>query len=202
MGKDSELKAVASVRRRVLESLPGTFLRAEDFAVPCDTAVAELSHLATEGELVKVRSGLFYRGVPTRFGMTHPSLLDAAVAIAGIGSGPCRVAAAHLLGLTTQVPGIVDVAVPGSVPAPVVGVRFHQRPYGRCERRLSAIEVAVVEVLRDPGSIEVSRTESFGRLSRLLHHAVVRTDVLDATLSDERDLGALDSWREVIVWPS
>lgn len=202
MDGDSESEAAASLRRRALASMPGTFLRVEEFAAACDTVEAELRLLVLEGELVEVWSGLYYRGVSTRFGMTRPPLLDTAVAVAGLGSGPSGVAAAHMLGLTTQVPGIADIALPGRVPAHMFGVRFHQRPYGRRERRLSAIEVAVVEILRDPGSMEVSRTEAFGRLTRLVQDAVVRGDVLAATLTDERDLGALDSWRELIAWPS
>lgn len=106
--------------------------------------------LAAEGELVRVRRGLYWRGKKTRFGMTHPSVLEAAVAVGGPGSGPSGIAAGHLLGLTTQVPSTVDVAVPGKTPEPMPGVRFRSRPYSRRERRLTPVEVAVLEVLRGP----------------------------------------------------
>ncbi len=121
MDRHSESEAAAGVRRRVVASMPGTFLRVEEFAASCDTAEAQLRLLVLEGELVEVWSGLFYRGVSTRFGMTRPSLLDTAVAVAGLGSGPAGVAAAHMLGLTTQVPGIVGIAVAGRVPASMFG---------------------------------------------------------------------------------
>lgn len=57
-GRGLRIGGVASVCRRVLASLPGTFLRVEEFAVSCDPAVAELRQMEQEAELVEVRSGL------------------------------------------------------------------------------------------------------------------------------------------------
>ena len=124
--------------------------------------------MAIAGDLVRVRRGVYYRGKPTRFGMTRPSILEAAVAVAGPGSGPAGVAAAHMLGLTTQVPGTVEVGAPGKVPEPMEGVRFRLRPFGRRELRLGPVEVAVLEILRDPGSVEASWAETRQRFAELL----------------------------------
>ncbi len=145
-----------AVRHHVVTAAPDTFLRRKDFADTDRAGESALSRLTAAEELVRVRRGLCWRGKTTRFGMTAPSLLEAAIAVAGRGSGPAGVAAAHLLGLTTQVAVTIEIAVAGKVPEPLQEVRFRSRSFTRREQRLSQIEVAVLEVLRDPASAEES----------------------------------------------
>lgn len=190
--------SIASVvRDKALASPTGSFLRRKDFEGSDRAVESALSRLSLAGELVRVRRGLYYRGKPTRFGMTRPSLLEAAIAVGGTGSGPAGVSAAHLLGLTTQVPGIVEVAVPGKVPDPMPGVRFRLRPFERRELRLQPIEVAVIEVMRDPGSIEDSVEEIRQRLTDLIRRGAIRGDVIAAEIADERHVGARERWRSL-----
>jgi len=68
--------------------------------------------MVTSGKLVRVRPGLYYKGVHTALGLTEPHPLDVALQIAGQGSGPAGFSAASALGLTTQVPSVIEVAVP------------------------------------------------------------------------------------------
>ena len=81
--------------------------------------------------------------------MTRPSAYQAALHIGGLGSGPASNAAAHALGLTTQVPSVVEVAVPGKTPDPFPGVRFRS--------------VGALEVLADPLVTEVSPEQLIAR---------------------------------------
>lgn len=156
-----------------------------------------MSRLAAEGELVRARQGLYWRGKKTRFGMTHPTVLETAVAVGGAGSGPSGVAAAHLLGLTTQVPATVEVAVPGKSPEPVRGVRFRSRPYSRRERGLTAAEVAVLELLRDPHAAEAPWPRVESRIRELVADGTVRADVLDAEAATEPRVKARERWAAV-----
>ena len=189
----------AAVRRRALAARPGTFLRRKDFEGSDRAVESELSRLTLAKELIRVRRGVYYRGKSTRFGMTRPSVLEAAIAVAGPGSGPAGVSAAHLLGLTTQVPGVVEIAVPGKVPDPMPGVRFRLRPFERRELRLDPIEVAVIEVLRDPAAIESTTAELRRRVSDLIARGAVRVDILADEIADERHTGARQRWQELGV---
>lgn len=187
----------SAAKERVMSAPAGTFLRRRDF-VGSDRAVeTALSRLFAKGELVRVRPGLYWVGKRTRFGMTAPSTLDAALAIAGPGSGPSGVSAARTLGLTTQVPSVVEVAVPGKVPDPVSGVRFRSRSFARREHRLTPIEVSVIELLRYPDSSEEGWPDISERLASLISENVVRREALDEVIRDERHRGARERWRTV-----
>ena len=191
------LSTAAVVRDRVFAAAPGSFLRRKDFSGSDRAVESELSRLVLAGELLRVRRGIYYRGKATRFGMTRPSLLDSAIAVAGPGSGPAGVSAAHLLGLTTQVPGTVEVAAAGKVPEAMDGVRFRLRPFGRRELRLGPVEVAVLEVLRDPGAIEATPTDTRARLMELIETGAVRAALLADEIAEEHHVGARNRWREL-----
>lgn len=196
--RTASIESVAgAARHRINRTRPGTFFRRRDFEGGDRAVESALSRLAAEGELVRVRRGLYWRGKKTRFGMTHPSVLEAAVAVGGPGSGPSGTAAAHLLGLTTQVPSTIDVAVPGKTPEPMRGVRFHSRPYSRRERRLTPIEVAVLEVLRDLDAAEASWPRVVARIRELIADGTVRAGVLDAEASIEPRVKARERWTAV-----
>lgn len=84
----------------------------------------------------------------TRFGMTGVSALDVALA--------------------------VEVAVPGVIPRPLHGGRFRSRPFTRRERRLTPLEVAFIEVLRDPTASETGWDETGSTMAALLAEHRVR----------------------------
>lgn len=195
----SKESAAGAARHRVERGAPGSFLRRSDFSGSDRAVESALSRLTAEGELVRVRKGLYWRGKKTRFGMTRPSMLEAALAVAGVGSGPSGVAAAHLLGLTTQVPATVEVAVPGPAPDPMAGVRFRSRPYSRRERGLSAVEVAVLEVLRGPGTAETLWPDVECRIRELVEDGTVRAGLLGEAAMSEPRVIARQRWESVGV---
>jgi hypothetical protein len=118
--------------------------------------------------------------------------------IGGPGSGPCGLSAARFLGLTTQVPVKMDIAVPGRAPMPVAGVEFHSRPYSRLLCRLKPAEVAVIEVLRSwPSGVEADWQALSARVSLLVLEGVVRPEVVSLAISEERTPLVRNHWRDL-----
>lgn len=189
--------AAGAARRRVERARPGTFFRRRDFAGGDRAVESALSRLAAEGEIVRVRKGLYWRGKKTRFGMTRPTSLEIAVTVGGPGSGPSGVAAAYLLGLTTQVPATVEVAVPGKVPDPMPGLRFRSRPYSRREHRLWPAEVAVLELLLEPHSAEAEWPRVAERIRELIADGSVRAAALDTQAAEEHRVQVRERWAMV-----
>lgn len=188
-----------AIRDQVVMGSSEVFLRRKDF-VGSDRAVeSALSRLVKAGELIRVRRGLYFRGKTTRFGMTRPSVLEIAVEVAGPGSGPSGIAAAHMLGLTTQVPSTTEVAVPGSAPESLRGVRFRSRPYSRRELKMRPLEVAVLEILRDPTAADVSWSDIKQRIDDLIASKQVRSQVLAAEVTVERHPDARHRWASLTV---
>ena len=197
-GSTPLLSAADSIRRDIASGGDGRWWRTTDFPHSPRSIECELSRLAAAGELLRMRKGLYWRGHPSRFGMTPPSVMTTGIEIAGRGSGPAGVAAAALLGLTTQTPSIIDIAVPGRCPSAIAGVRFRQRPIERRERNLSLQEVAALEVLRDPTTAEkpwgavVERVREWGATGRL------RLDVMTIQIADESHVKLRERWLHVI----
>ena len=112
-----------------------------------------LSRAAKSGDLVRVRRGLYWKGVKTRFGTTKPDTFAMGLGVLeafGItsGVGPTGWSASQALGLSTQIPAETHIAVPGRPPVPVAGVKYHTRS-SRSRGALAPLEVALLEVLRD-----------------------------------------------------
>jgi hypothetical protein len=181
----SETSAAGAAQHKIASAPAGTFFARADFAGPAGAVESALSRLAARGEVLRVRRGLYWKGSSTRFGMTRPTALQVAVRVGGPGSGPAGVAAAHVLGLTTQVPSTAEVAVPGRVPEAIAGVRFRTRSYERRVRGLRPLEVAVLEVLRDRGAVEVPWDAVVRRFSELAERGDIRLDVLREEAADE-----------------
>lgn len=83
------------------------------------------------------------------------------------------------LGLSTQVPKVEVVAVPGRAPKNPLGINFVSRASSgkRREERLRPTEVALLEVLRDWDElVEVSHKEAFGRIEHLISKGDIRMD--------------------------
>jgi hypothetical protein len=134
------------IRRKVQEVPAGTFVRPADLPGTRPAVLTALSRLHADGELVRVRNGLYWKGLRSRFGSGRPNLLDAAVAVVGTGAGPTGWSATQILGLSTQLPAVPEVAVAGPVPT-LEGVRFHRRN-NAARHELNFFEVALMEALR------------------------------------------------------
>lgn len=88
---------------------------------------------------MKAARGLYFKGSKTRYGMARPNNLDIALEVLGkAGTGRCGFSAARNLGLSIQVPAEVELAI------------------SRTE--LSYLDIAQLEVLREPGLIESGRS--------------------------------------------
>lgn len=160
----------------------------------------EMSRLAAEGELVRVRKGLYWKGPKTRAGMPRPRPIEVALEVAGPGAGPAGVSAAHALGLTTQVPAAEQVAVPGRVPAPVPGVRFVSRSIERRIAALRPLEVALLEVLREgPAVVEARWGKVAETVRRLATNGEIRPAVIEAQLGHEHHVAARQRWAELAL---
>lgn len=144
--------SVASEVRRKALAKRSAFLRVGDFVgVGSHAAIRQaLSRLAREGELLQVREGLYWRGRKTRFGMSWPEPLQIAEALVGRGGvGYSGFSAANALGLTSQLPGTIEIAVPTRAPQSLENARFVSRVacQGRRSADLNALEVSLLETL-------------------------------------------------------
>lgn len=121
----------SSAVRTAVEALPtGSFVRPSEFGSAHSTAARVLGRLVAAGELVRVRRGLYFKGAKTALGMTRPHPLDLALLIGGSGSGPAGFSAASMLGLSTQVPSSIEIAVPATkrrLPKAPEGVTYSKR---------------------------------------------------------------------------
>ena len=159
----------------------------------------ELSRLAGTGEVVRVRKGLYWKGPRTRHGVPLPRPDEIALAVAGPGAGPARLSAAAHLGLTTQVPAVHTIAVPGRTPAAPAATRFVSRSIERRIRGLTPTEVAVIEVLREgPSLLEVSWAAFAAAFAKLAASGDGRPDLITEQLGDEHHVAARDRWRPIV----
>lgn len=146
------------------------FWRHDDFTGLSSSAVATaLSRLAREGELQRVRKGVYFRPRPTVIG---PSIPASSGTIASSLRAPVHAAglsAANLLGLSTQNPARREYATSaGDPPSALAGSRVRtRRP--RARATLTAEEGALLELLRDRASTSDLRpAETARRLQELL----------------------------------
>jgi len=181
----------ATLRAKIRRGGSDRFWTPNDFDALADPIQIDraMSRLATQGELRKVRRGLYWHGRPTAFGMSRPSTSDTVAAVVGTrGVGPAGLSAANALGLTTQVPALENVAVPRRAPRPFGSVRFVDRSGrpGRAVAGLGWTEVALLEVLGDWHQvIEVDEASAQSQLSDLIRSGSLRLDKLARAARDE-----------------
>jgi hypothetical protein len=143
--------------------------RLTDFTGMPFTAVAQtLSRLARQGMIQRLGKGLYYRPRQTAFGQSRPNTAQIrSLPVRSKGVFPAGVAAANLLGFTTQNAARVEVATDGlSLPRLIVGketVIHTRRP--ESWRALSETDAALLDFLRNRGtSSELSAEETVEKL--------------------------------------
>lgn len=157
------------------------FWRPSDFSAPESTTLHILSALTRNGDLRRVRKGLYWRGTSTPLGMSPPppaALLNELIGPSGV--GPSGLSAANLLHLSTQVPRKGHFSVPCRPPKDLPMLELTGRP-GQTLRRdvkLTAREVALLEVLGDPSSSELSAAQYWQVLRDEIRSDRVRPDRL------------------------
>ncbi len=192
------ISTAQGVRDHVDLSPVRAFIWATEIPGPRRAVECEMSRLAAGGEIVRVRKGLYWKGPKTRVGMPLPRPAEVAIEVAGVGSGPADISAAHALGLSTQVPAIEVVAVPGRIPAPIRGVRFVSRSAERRFLRLRPIEIALLEVLRaGPAVIEVPWARVAEIAKRLERAGKIRADVIGEQIHHEHHVATRERWAQL-----
>jgi len=191
--------STAQLVREQIEALPPrSFISASEVQGPRRAVECELSRLAKAGEVVRARRGLYWKGPVTRFGMPSPRPFEIALAVAGPGAGPARLSAAAWLGLTTQVPAVNTIAVPGRVPAAPPFTRFVSRSIERRFRSLTLHEVSVIEVLREGPRLLESSWEAFAAtVAQLAATDDLRASRITEQLVDEHHVAARDRWQPI-----
>ena len=168
------------IRRRVDRAPAGSFLHVSDFAaLPRDAVDSAFSRLArSRRDFVRLRNGIYWKGVKSRFGAGRPDPVEAALAVAGRGAGPAGLSAANALGLTTQVAARPTVAVLGRCPTGIAEVHFVSR--SNPERRsLRGLEIALLEVLREfPLHVEGDWDDLVRRVADLMSEDRLRIDAV------------------------
>lgn len=189
------MSTAQEVRDHIETSPVRAFISTAEIPGPRRAVECEMSRLAAGGEVVRVRKGLYWKGPKTRVGMPLPRPAEVALEVTGVGSGPAEISAAHALRLTTQVPSVEVVAVPGRIPAPIRGVRFVSRSVERRFLGLRPTEIALLETLRaGPSVIEVSWAR-VGEIAKSLERSgEIRADVIDAQIHHEHHVAARERW--------
>lgn len=150
--------------------------RFEDFRDLSFAAAAQaLSRLTKEGKIERLSKGVYYRTRETAFGSSRPN--PAAIrklAIARKAAFPSGIAAASLLGFSTQQPKQAELATTASsLPRKLIGqdaVIHTRRP--EAWSRLSETEAAILDFLRSGGRAgELSPEETIRRVLTLLSEA-------------------------------
>lgn len=190
-----EGSVASSVRGSVNKKPSRSFLDPSDFNGSAHAIECALSRMTAGGEILRVRKGLYWKGPTTRLGIAPPRPLAVALHVAGPGSGPAGYTAAAVLGLTTQVPATVEVAVPGRAPTPPAGVRFTLRGPFRRDLRLTPNEVALLEVLRDwPTTVEVDWEALASRTRELVRTGAIRPARVAEAAAAEHRPALRDGW--------
>jgi hypothetical protein len=160
------------VRRRI-ERAGERLWRLEDFSdLPFAAVAQSLSRLTREGALERLSKGVYYSSRPTTFGKSLPS----PAAIRQLASRrktvfPSGIAAANLLGFTTQTARHSEVATSAlSLPRKLIGsetVVHTRRP--EAWTSLSETDAALLDFLRRGGQTsELSPKETIARTVALL----------------------------------
>ncbi|WP_280470672.1 hypothetical protein [Nocardia farcinica] len=156
--------AVGAAARALQSSPAGSFIHTNRLPGTKAAATSAIKRAHQRGELVRIRRGLYFKGNPTRYGMTRPTPEAIAAEVLGpTGAGPTGFSAARAFGLTTQLPAIPTLAVAGPVPTAIPGVKISKRNNAR-RSTLRPLEIAALELLR--GDWETTVDDEWARDER------------------------------------
>lgn len=143
------MSVAEKVRTRVARARPGSVLARGDFDGPRAAVESALSRLVRNGDLTRVRNGLYFKSVKSRFGPGKPPFDEVVRKLcSGRGVGPAGWSASRALGLSAQLPAKPEYAIVGLPPTGLDDVRFRSRR-NLARLDLRPTEVALLEVLRE-----------------------------------------------------
>lgn len=182
------MTAAQSSPRAYLEAVPvGSFVRTKELPGTKAAVSIAASRAAQRGELVLVRRGLYFKGVRTQYGMMRPTEEQIAEEFLGTrGVGPSGLSAARALGVTTQIPAKPEFAIVVGRSEALQGMfRIHTRK-NAARLDLSAQEIALLEVLRDPETLVESGWPALVRaVKELAAAAAIRLPEVAAAVRTE-----------------
>ena len=182
------MTAAPSSPSAYLEAVPvGSFVRINELPGTKAAASIAASRAAQRGELVPVRRGLYFKGAPTQYGMTRPTDDQIAEEFLGTrGVGPSGLSAARALGVSTQIPAKPEFAVVVGRYEALKGMfRIHTRK-NAARLDLTAQEIALLEVLRDPETLVESGWPALVRaVKELAAAAAIRLPEVAAAVRTE-----------------
>ncbi len=158
--------------RKQIESSGERVWRLADFESMSPVAVVKaLSRLSRQGIIQRLGKGLYYRPRQTAFGPSKPNISQLPfLTIRRKGIFPVGVAAANLLGFSTQNAANIEVATNGlSLPRLLIGkeaIIHTRRPESWL--KLSNKEAAILDFLRNRGNYSELTLE--GTVHKLLEH--------------------------------
>ncbi len=166
-------QSVMGLVRRRIERGGEHLWRFQDFRdLPFSAVAQALSRLTREGTIERLSKGIYYRNRETAFGKSKPN----PAAIRNLASHrktlyPSGIAAANLLGFTTQMPKQGEIATSAlSLPRKLVGndILIHtRRPEAWTD--LSETDAALLDFLRHGAKFsELTQKDTIRRLSVLL----------------------------------
>lgn len=148
-------------------------------------AAHALSRLAAEGELQRVRKGLYYRSKSTALGPSTPSASAMLAQTTHAPLHPAGLTAGASLGLSTQNPARPEFATPAAAAPGILrdATVYTRRPPSRAE--LDADDGALLELLRDRARYsDLPPQETVKRLVQMLSDPIRFKRLADAALSE------------------
>lgn len=189
----NDLSPAAAIRAVPARS----FVRVESIPGTSTTIRKALSRAAKAGVVVRVKPGVYYKGVPTRYGMTRPSDGEALKVMLGErGVGPAGYSAARVWGVTTQIPAVTEVATLGARKK-IRNVKLITRSNLR-RADLNEMEIALLELLRDPSTLVESGWDSLiERVQKAAIDGRIRPQALRAALPGESSRAVRDNFAKL-----
>jgi len=178
--KERRPSVATLVRRRVAHSHERFWIPSDFSGLPRRPVLRALDRLEQQGELRRVRRGVYWRGKRPDGGVSAPTPEQLVAQITGLaGVGPAGELALWALGISLSPPARTVVCVPARAPRRIEGIELRSRAgrTGRIEQRLSPKEVALLEVLEDTALHERAALEGLRpaladlRLERLVRAA-------------------------------
>ncbi|MDO8384673.1 MAG: hypothetical protein Q7T17_17070 [Microbacterium sp.] len=174
-----------------------SFVRVESIPGTSTTIRKALSRAAKDGVVVRVAPGVYYKGVPTKYGMTRPADGEALKVMLGErGVGPAGYSAARAWGVTTQIPAVTELATLGARKK-LKNVKLITRSnLGRAD--LNEMEIALLELLRDPATLVESGWDSLiERVKKAADDGRIRPRALRAALPGESSPAVRDNFAKL-----
>jgi hypothetical protein len=187
-----------TIKDTILANEPRRFWRVSDFKDSAENIKTTLDALVASGSLKHVHEDIYWRGVDTRFGMSPPYIGDVALLLGGPGTGPTGYSASNYLSLSTQVPNKLYIASPSPCPTNLSTINFVARPIIRRELQCTYTEVALLEILQDPGYLESSWPDVIKRITTLIHEGYIRNYIISTVVANEAMPGVQKKWSEIL----